>query len=86
MHQMYLLSDKEGYPLFFYSDIYTPVCIDNICKPIQIEIYLNLLGEYVGFALDKDQPLTKFDHEEFEPDDYEKFHKLLKRNHSCAKD
>ncbi|MEM6807098.1 MAG: hypothetical protein AAF696_37195, partial [Bacteroidota bacterium] len=29
-HQMLLLSDKTGNPLFFYSDIYTPVCIDNV--------------------------------------------------------
>ncbi|MEM6804646.1 MAG: hypothetical protein AAF696_24815 [Bacteroidota bacterium] len=81
-HQMLLLSDKTGNPLFFYSDIYTPVCIDNVCKPVQIEIYWNLLGEYVGFALEKEQPLTKFDHEEFESADYEKFHQLLLDEHS----
>ncbi|MEL6252243.1 MAG: hypothetical protein AAFR87_09555 [Bacteroidota bacterium] len=81
-HQMLLLSDSVGNPLLFYADIYTPVCIDNICKPVQIEIYWDLLGEYVGFALQKNQPLTKFDHEEFEPDDYEKFHALMLDDHS----
>lgn len=81
-HQMLLLSDSAGNPLLFYADIYTPVCIDNICKPVQIEVYWDLLGEYVGFALQKDQPLTKFDHEEFEPEDYEKFHALMLDDHS----
>ena len=85
-HQMLLLSDSAGNPLLFYADIYTPVCIDNICKPVQIEVYWDLLGEYVGFALQKDQPLTKFDHEEFDSSDYLKLHQLLLNKKSILRD
>ena len=81
-HSISLLSDKEGFPLLFYSDILTPVCIDNICKPMSIEIYWNLLGAYVGYGVFPEEPLTKYDHDLFEKVDYEKLHRLLLDRHS----
>ena len=82
LHQVQLLSDENGQPLLFYSDILTPVCIDNICKPMAIEIYWNLLGAYVGYGVFTDNLLTKFDHDLFEESDYEKLHQLLLNRHS----
>lgn len=81
-HTMELLSDGQGQPLFFYADILTPVCIDNICKPMAIAIYWNLTGDYVGYGLHPEEPLTKYDHELFEQADYEKLHALLRNPHS----
>ena len=81
-HQVFLLSDEEGFPLLYYADILTPVCIDNICKPMSIEIYWNLLGAYVGYGIFPEEPLTKFDHDLFEEADYKKLHKLLLDRHS----
>jgi len=76
-HDFFLLSDTEEHPLLFFSDILTPVCIDGTCKPVRIELYWNLVGNYVGFGLLPDQPLTKFDHDEFLPEDYNKLNQLL---------
>ena len=79
---LYLLRDNDSRPIFFYSDINTPVCIDNICKPAYIELYWNLVGEYIGYGLYPEKPLTKYDHELCHDDDYHKLHNLLKNKHS----
>ena len=81
-HQLISLSDNEKKPLLYYADIQTPVCIDNICKPVFIEIYWNLLGNYVGFGVFEDHLLTKYDHDLFEPADYQLLHDLLLDKHS----
>lgn len=81
-HKMFLLSNEKDQPLLFYSDIKTPICIDNVCKPLYVEVYWNLIGDYVGFGVHENQPLTKFDHEIFEELDHLKLHELLLNNHS----
>ena len=81
-HKIELLSDENNNPLLYYAKIKTPVCIDGLCKPVHVEIYWNLLGNYVGYGISKKFPLTKFDHEEFERNDYLKLHQLLLDQHS----
>ncbi len=81
-HQLYLMYGEEERPLFYYANIQTPVCIDSLCKPLYIEVYWNLLGNYTGFGVYQEQLLTKYDHDLFEPVDYEKLHRLLLDKHS----
>jgi len=81
-HELFLLTDSLDRPLMYFSDIQTPVCIDNICKPLFIKIYWNLLGSYVGFDAIEDQPMTKYDHDLFEREDKLVFHRLLQDRHS----
>ncbi len=84
-HELYLLSDETGNPLFFHSDVTTPVCIDGICKPVSIELYWNLIGHYIGYGIKPREPLTKYDHDEFVEADYEKLHRLLSDNKSVLR-
>lgn len=84
-HPVDLLSDKDGAPLLFFSNIMTPVCIDGTCKPMYIDIYWNLVGHYVGYQTVQDQPLSKFDHEDFVAADYLKLHELLLNDNSILK-
>lgn len=84
-HELYLLKSKDGLPKLYYADIYTPVCIDELCKPIHIEIYWDLLGRYAGFGIYPENVLTKFDHDEFESQDYVKLHQLLLDDNSVLK-
>lgn len=84
-HQLELLSDSQGNPLLFYSNIHTPVCIDGSCKPMYIEVYWNLVGDYVGYGVFEEELLTKFDHELFEKADYERLHTLLLDKNSILK-
>jgi hypothetical protein len=79
------LSDSLGAPQLFYADILTPVCIDGTCKPVFIELYWDLTGGYAGYGVYEDRPLTKFDHEEFLPEDHEKLNRLLTDNNSVLR-
>ncbi|MEM1357707.1 MAG: hypothetical protein AAGF89_05890, partial [Bacteroidota bacterium] len=76
-HQLYLLKDATNVPLMYYADILTPVCIDGVCKPVYLEMYWDLLGQYVGFGEYPNHPLTKYDHDLFTPEDYVKLQELL---------
>ena len=84
-HQVRLLSNSKKQPVLFFSDIETAVCADGECKLANLKIYWNLLGNYVGFGIDPDLPLTKFEHDVFETEDYAKLHELLLDEHSILK-
>jgi hypothetical protein len=81
-HCIELLSNKNKEPLFFYADIETPVCADGECKLAKIKIYWNLLGNYIGYGIDNQTPLTKNEHDPFTSADYKKLHQLLSDRHS----
>lgn len=84
-HQLYVLSDAQGQAQLFYADVLTPVCIDGICKPVFIELYWDLTGDYAGYGVYENEPLTKFDHEEFLRQDHEKLNRLLSDNNSVLR-
>lgn len=81
-HQMYAILDKQDIPVLYYADIRTPVCIDGLCKLLYIEMYWDLTGEYVGYGVHPDQKLSKYDHDYFEEENYEKLHSLLQDPYS----
>lgn len=72
---MLVNQDKE--PVLYTADISTPVCADGECKLMNIKFYWTLLGEYAGFDRYPMMPLTKYDHDEFLQEDYQKLHELL---------
>ncbi|SIQ98206.1 hypothetical protein [Maribacter ulvicola] len=84
-HTVKLLSNNAGEPKLFFSDIETTVCADGECKIANIKVYWNLLGNYVGYGIYPEYPLTKFEHDEFEKEDYAKLHKLLSDDNSILK-
>lgn len=84
-HQVWLLKNEKGQARLFYAPITTPVCIDGKCKPVHITLYWNLIGNYVGYALPPTIPLSKYDHESFEPTDYSRLHDLLLDDKSVLK-
>ena len=84
-HQMRLLSNSEGAPRLFFSEIETPVCADGVCQLAHINVYWNLLGNYVGYSISPKFPLTKFEHKQFEKEDYAKLHQLLLDDNSILK-
>lgn len=74
---LFLLSDERGQPLLFFADITLTVCLDNLCDPVRIELYWDLVGNYAGYGVVPGQPLLKYDHQPFEPADYAKLHQVL---------
>ncbi|MEO9473992.1 MAG: hypothetical protein ABJG41_00590 [Cyclobacteriaceae bacterium] len=85
VNQVRLLSNHDGAPRLFYSDIETAVCADGECKLANIKVYWNLLGHYTGFGISPEMPLTKYEHDHFETEDYAKLHQLLLDDNSILK-
>lgn len=81
-----LLSNSKGEPRLFYSEIETSVCADGECKLANIKVYWNLLGNYVGYGISPEFPLTKFEHDHFEKEDYAKLHQLLLDDNSILRE
>lgn len=79
------LTDEEDLPMAYMSDIMTPVCDDTLCALMNIRIYWNLVGNYVGMDTLAGKPLTKNDHIKFSEEDYEKLHHLLMDENSIIK-
>lgn len=84
-YKVRLLSNKEGEPLLYFADIKTSVCADGMCKLTHIKVYWNLLGNYVGYDIDPKLPLTKWQHNHFNTEDYAKLHQLLLDDNSILK-
>lgn len=81
-----LALDTTGEPHHFFSNIFTPVCLTGECKPVYINFYWDLLGNYIRFDLPAKTELTRMDHKPFKPEDYEKLQTILANTHSLLKD
>ncbi|QEH39595.1 hypothetical protein [Chitinophaga sp. XS-30] len=77
-----LVLDKAGQPLYFFRNIYTPVCNTGECKPVYINFYWDLRGNYTRFDMPDNEVLTKTDHREFQEKDYAKLQDILSRETS----
>ncbi|MCP4414687.1 MAG: hypothetical protein GY808_19190, partial [Gammaproteobacteria bacterium] len=74
---LYLVISKDDIPIHFFRNIATEVCFDNQCRLLEITIYWNITGRYLGFKLPAGGFLSKYDHEPFVPSEYEKLNELL---------
>jgi len=74
---LYLVKTKDGIPLHYYKDIITEVCFDQECRLLEISVYWNITGRYLGFELPKKEFLSKYDHEPFVVSEYERLNDLL---------
>lgn len=81
-----LVLDSSGKPQYFFRNIFTPVCYTNECKPVYINFYWDLLGNYLRYDMPKGKILTKVDHDEFEEKDYQKLADILSRPNSIFAD
>ncbi|WP_461082167.1 hypothetical protein [Spirosoma flavus] len=81
-----LVMDDDGQPAYFFRNIFTPVCLTGECKPVYINFYWDLLGNYQRFDFPPGEVLTKMDHKEFKEEDYEKLQNILRNTNSLLKD
>jgi len=81
-----LALDESGKPLYFFRNIFTPVCYTNECKPVHVNFYWDLLGNYTRYDMPEGKILTKVDHEEFKQEDYEKLQDILAKQNSIFAD
>lgn len=81
-----LALDDAGRPVYFFRNVFTPVCLTGECKPVYINFYWDLVGNYMRYDLPPNQILTKMDHKEFKPEDYEKLRDILANPNSLLND
>ncbi|WP_186758108.1 hypothetical protein [Echinicola salinicaeni] len=79
------LYNFQGIPAFYSSEFATAVCEDKICELLHIKLFWDLTGNYIGYDTLAGHPLTKFDHEPFEKEDYIKLHELLMNDGTILK-
>ena len=85
-YTLQLHRDSAGYPAFYHAYVFTPVCEDNLCKPVYIDLYWDLIGNYLRYEVPLDKPLTKLDHAPFRPEEYRRFQEILADSASLLKD
>lgn len=68
---------KEGCPVLYFRKIKTSVCFDNKCRLLDIVLYWNVTGRYLGYELPKGEFLSKTEHEPFKPAEYTRLNELL---------
>ncbi len=81
-----LLLDTQGNPTFYTSHLITDVCSDGLCKPIDINIYWDLLGNFYQYQTPDDHVLTKFDHIKLTKEDHVRLHEILSDTSSILRD
>jgi hypothetical protein len=74
---LYQIRSKEGYPVSYFRKIQASVCFDNKCRLLDIVLYWNITGRYLGFELPEGEFLSKSDHEPFQPEEYKRLHQIL---------
>jgi hypothetical protein len=77
-----LVLDDSGRPQYFFRNIFTPVCYTNECKPVYVDFYWDLLGNYQRYEMPEGKIFTKVDHDEFKEEDYKKMADILSRPNS----
>ena len=83
---IYLLSDTLNRPQLYASHFASGVCDDDLCRPVNITIYWDLLGNFIDYQTPPSDPLTKFDHIELNAADHKKLHKILADTNSLLRD
>jgi len=64
-------------PEAFSRNIYTAVCIDSLCRPVDITLYWEMTGKFIGYSLPPGEELTKREHVPFTESDYKRLTEIL---------
>ena len=64
-------------PVAFSRDIHTAVCMDSLCRLVDITLFWEITGRYLGFKLPPGTELTKKKHLPFTEMDYNRLNEIL---------
>ena len=76
------LRSQDGFTKWYGQDLITEVCLTGLCNEVHLWIFWDCLGNYLGFQVFEDEPLTKSDHEPFVESDYRLLHEVLNDENS----
>lgn len=74
---LYQVLQKDASPVCYYRKIQAEVCFDGQCRPLNLSIYWNITGRYLGIALPPGEFLSKTDHEPFSEKEYHRLNEIL---------
>ncbi|MBM1107036.1 hypothetical protein JQC67_12865 [Aurantibacter crassamenti] len=74
---IFLRQSNDAVPLQYYKQVKGEVCDDDACRLLDIIVYWNITGRYLGFELPKGEFLSKYDHDPFSESEYQKLHSIL---------
>lgn len=83
---IYQALSENDYPVSYHRKIRTSVCFDNKCRLLNIVVYWNITGRYLGFELPSGEFLSKAEHKPFRHSEYARLHSLLVEPHSPLAD
>ena len=81
-YSIQLSLDDQGFPQEYRLFLQTHVCLDRVCKRLEVILFWDALGRYSHLEHPEKIPLTKSSHEEFEPKDYDQLNAILKNKKS----
>lgn len=84
--EIWELQDENGLSIWFGRFIYKDICISGICRMVKLWVFWDGAGNYLGYQLNNNEPLTKRDHVAFDPPDYYRLHEILSDTASILKD
>lgn len=74
---VFVVEEPSTKTLYYGTQLQTNVCNDQICLPIVVNLFWDLLGNYHHFSKEEDFHFTKFDHQYFDQKDYERLQGIL---------
>lgn len=84
--RIYLAQANDSLPDYYYCDLKTPICLENLCNPVEIRLEWDLLGNFRNYREVAGKEITKFDHEPFEEKDHKQLKKILSDKESMLQD
>ncbi|MEM9400020.1 MAG: hypothetical protein AAF984_07400 [Verrucomicrobiota bacterium] len=81
-HDLIVYKDSEGIPSGYAMNLINEVCLDGLCKLVEVTMYWDAMGFYERLEYPEGKPLTKLEHEPFVTEDYEKLDVILKDKNS----
>ncbi|MBC3759185.1 hypothetical protein H7U19_12260 [Hyunsoonleella sp. SJ7] len=80
------IQNEDGYPVQYVMDVYSVICLKQVCKEIPVTLYWNNIGEYQKYKIAKGRTLEKYEADLFEPEDYLKIQSIMANPNSPFKD
>ena len=85
-HTLQVYLDSQGYPSGYSMELVNKVCLDDVCKLVEVTLYWDAIGYSQRLEYPKGKPLTKLEHDPFTPEDYLRLDAILKDRKSILND
>ncbi len=76
-------TNVNGIPVKYSRKLVTSVCIESECRLVNVELFWNITGRYLGYKIPAGEFLSKTKHKPFKPEEYDRLHELLSDQNSA---